>query len=205
MLNDKGFDLWANGYDKSVELSEEANEYPFAGYKRVLGIIYSTIRKGKGQNILDIGFGTGMLTKKLYDDGCSVYGIDFSEKMIEIAKTKMPDAILIKHDFSEALPASMQDKNFDFIVCTYAIHHLDDPQKIAFIRELTNRLSPQGMVLIGDVAFETVDEMERCRSEAKDGWDADEIYPIVENLRRAFPSMRFEKISFCAGVFTFVK
>ena len=37
MLNSKGFDLWADDYDKSVNLSEEENTYPFAGYKNVLG------------------------------------------------------------------------------------------------------------------------------------------------------------------------
>ena len=36
MLNDKGFDLWADGYDKSVGISDEGNTYPFAGYKKVL-------------------------------------------------------------------------------------------------------------------------------------------------------------------------
>lgn len=28
LLDNKGFDLWADGYDKSVELSEKSNEYP---------------------------------------------------------------------------------------------------------------------------------------------------------------------------------
>ncbi len=32
MLDNKGFDLWADGYDKSVGISDEGNEYPFAGY-----------------------------------------------------------------------------------------------------------------------------------------------------------------------------
>ena len=36
MLDHKGFDLWADGYDKTVGLSEESNTYPFAGYKNVL-------------------------------------------------------------------------------------------------------------------------------------------------------------------------
>ena len=94
MLKSDGFNLWANAYDKSVNLSEEANEYPFAGYKDVLGTIYQIIKKGNGNKILDIGFGTGILSKKLYDDGCDIYGIDFSEKMIEIAKSKMPNAAL---------------------------------------------------------------------------------------------------------------
>ena len=40
MLNDKGFDLWADGYDKSVGISDEGNTYPFAGYKKVLGYIF---------------------------------------------------------------------------------------------------------------------------------------------------------------------
>ena len=35
MLDNKGFDLWADGYDKSVQLSDESNTYPFAGYKQV--------------------------------------------------------------------------------------------------------------------------------------------------------------------------
>lgn len=43
MLDKKGFDLWADGYDKSVGLSDEANTYPFAGYKDVLSTIYEEI------------------------------------------------------------------------------------------------------------------------------------------------------------------
>jgi len=39
MLDNEGFDLWANNYDKTVNLSEEANTYPFCGYKNVLGYI----------------------------------------------------------------------------------------------------------------------------------------------------------------------
>lgn len=36
MLSNKGFDLWADGYDKSVNISDEDGKYPFAGYKTVL-------------------------------------------------------------------------------------------------------------------------------------------------------------------------
>ena len=36
MLNNQEFDLWADGYDKSVALAEENDEYPFAGYKKIL-------------------------------------------------------------------------------------------------------------------------------------------------------------------------
>lgn len=41
MLDNKGFDLWVDGYDKSVNISEENNEYLFVGYKDVLNYIYN--------------------------------------------------------------------------------------------------------------------------------------------------------------------
>ena len=46
MLNQNEFDLWAEGYDKSVGVSEEENSYPFAGYKAVLGTIFQTVMEG---------------------------------------------------------------------------------------------------------------------------------------------------------------
>lgn len=59
MLDNKGFDLWADGYDKTVGVSDEENTYPFAGYKDVLGTIYKTIMEKENAVVLDIGFGTG--------------------------------------------------------------------------------------------------------------------------------------------------
>lgn len=69
MLDNKGFDLWADGYDKTVGVSDEGNTYPFAGYKDVLGTIFKTIMKKPSAVVLDIGFGTGTLTTKLYGNG----------------------------------------------------------------------------------------------------------------------------------------
>ena len=53
MLNNKGFDLWADGYDKSVGLSDEANTYPFAGYKKVLAAIFQTVMQTPNASVLD--------------------------------------------------------------------------------------------------------------------------------------------------------
>ena len=94
MLNNTGFDLWANGYDKSVGISDENGTYPFAGYRDILNQIYNGILNGPGKTVLDIGFGTGTLTAKLYDQGCMIYGQDFSKRMIELAQDKKPAAKL---------------------------------------------------------------------------------------------------------------
>lgn len=64
MLNRKGFDLWADGYDQSVGLSHEDGTYPFAAYKEILNEIYNRVTR-KGKAVLDIGFGAGILASKL--------------------------------------------------------------------------------------------------------------------------------------------
>ena len=62
MLGKDGFDLWADGYDRSVGLSDDDGTYPFAGYRAVLSGIYGRVLAGGARSVLDIGFGTGTLT-----------------------------------------------------------------------------------------------------------------------------------------------
>ena len=133
MLDSKGFDLWANGYDKSVNLSEENNEYPFAGYKDVLNYIYNQVRENSYSSVLDIGFGTGLLTTQLYNEGYQITGIDFSSNMIDISKNKMPDAVLLNWDFTRGLPEEIINNKYDYIISTYAIHHIPDEEIQDFI------------------------------------------------------------------------
>lgn len=202
MLDNKGFDLWADGYDKSVELSDENNEYPFAGYKDVLNTIYNIVHEREKARILDIGFGTGILTKKLYDDGYKIEGIDFSQKMIEIAKEKMPLATLIDYDFSKGLPEEIKDKSFDYIISTYAMHHLKDEEKIKFIKNLQKKLNKDGKIIIGDIAFKTRDLLLKCKTNYNEYWDDDEFYFVFEELRKSLlnKNIRFTEISHCSGV-----
>ena len=211
MLDNKGFDLWADGYDKTVGVSDEGNTYPFAGYKDVLGTIYKSIMEKPNAVVLDIGFGTGTLTTKLYEKGCTIYGQDFSARMIELASEKMPNAHLYQGDFTqglvEPLLAHTQGlvepllaQNYDFIVATYSLHHLTDEQKVCFLHMLCDHLNPGGQVLIGDVAFENRSQLEQCRKDVGDEWDDDEIYFVVDELTREFPELGFRQISHCSGV-----
>ena len=217
MLDNKGFDLWADEYDKTVGVSDEENAYPFAGYKDVLGTIYKTIMKKANAVVLDIGFGTGTLTTKLYENGCTIYGQDFSARMIELASEKMPGAHLYQGDFMQGLVEPLQTQNYDYIVATYSLHHLTDEQKVSFLRVLRDHLNPGGQILIGDVAFETrsqleqcrkdVDvafetrsQLEQCRKDVDDEWDEEEIYFVVDELKKDLPQLTFTKISYCAGI-----
>ena len=200
MLDQHGFDLWADGYDQSVRLSEERDRYPFAGYRDVLNTIYRRIRAGEGRSVLDLGFGTAVLTKRLYDDGIAITGVDFSQKMIDIAQEKMPQARLFQQDLTQGLPLALNGERFDFIVCTYAIHHLTDDRKAAFLVHLRTHLNPGGEILLGDVAFETQADQAACQAESGEEWDEDESYMVMERLAPQIPGLRFQKRSTCAGV-----
>lgn len=200
MLDNNGFDLWADGYDKTVGLSDEEHTYPFAGYKGVLARIYQIVMSKQSPKILDIGFGTGTLTAKLYQHGCEVWGQDFSHRMIELASSKMPNAHLLQGDFTKGLVEPLLHNTYDFIIATYSLHHLPDENKIKFIKSLLRLLKEDGTVLIGDVAFLNRQDLEQCREKAGEEWDDEEFYFVFDELRKSFPTIEFEQISHCAGV-----
>ena len=205
MLGKDGFDLWADGYDRSVGLSDDDGTYPFAGYRAVLSGIYGRILAGGARSVLDIGFGTGTLTAKLYERGLRVYGQDFSARMIELAQAKMPDAVLVQGDFAQGLAEPVKNCTYDAIIATYSLHHLDDAQKVQFLRSLLPLVNDGGCILIGDVAFRDRSALESCRVSCGDSWDDEECYFVYDELREQLPEMTFEEASFCAGILTMAK
>ncbi|MBE3592358.1 MAG: class I SAM-dependent methyltransferase [Thermoanaerobacter sp.] len=206
-LRDSEFNLWAKDYDMDVKKSERENRYPFAAYKEVLDTVYSKVSGYEKKIILDLGFGTGVLTKRLYDDGHKIYGLDFSEEMLKISKSKMPEAILKQFDFSKGLPEEFSNIIFDYIISTYAIHHLTDEQKIKLITEILRNLKDDGAIIFGDVAFENTEEMLKAKEKDKDIWDDEEHYIISDKIAKLLPYLKvnFEKLSYCSGVLTIRK
>lgn len=205
MLNSNGFDVWADGYDESVRLADESDAYPFAGYAAILKEIYGRVCASGAKAVLDIGFGTGTLAGQLYQQGCDVFGQDFSSRMIQLAQGKMPRAKLYQGDFSLGLVQELKQQRYDAIIATYALHHLTDEQKVAFFQELLPLLQDNGCIYVGDVAFATRAQLEQCKAQAGDDWDASEIYFVYDELKQAFPQLRFEPVSHCAGLLTLKK
>lgn len=95
------------------------------------------------------------MISKLDEHGCEISGQDFSEKMLEIAQEKMPDAKLFIGDISNGLVEPLLENKYDAIIDTYSLNHLTDDEKVTFLKDLLNQLNEGGVIYIGDVAFET--------------------------------------------------
>lgn len=202
MLDEHGFDLWANGYDDAVRQMEAEYAYPFAGYSKLMNTVYGTVMTAAPARVLDVGIGTAVLAKKLYEAGCEMTGIDFSPEMLLIARRKMPGATLLPWDINLGLPPALGQRTFDFILSTYAMHHLAEDAQEALIGAMLNRLSPQGRLLIGDVCFPTDEALLRCKEQSGDDWDGDERYIVVSGFQARRPEwvISFQTLSFCCGL-----
>lgn len=173
------FDNWAENYNDAV--NEE--EFPFAGYKQVLDTVASKVLTRKGASVLDFGIGTGQLARRFYEAGHPVTGIDFSEEMLQIARQSMPMAELIAADFTSAMPKEINGFGFDFIVMTYAFHHIPYQQQASFLSKLSGYLNADGQILIGDILFPSQQAMQACQARYPDEWDEEEYYLIWEQLQ----------------------
>ncbi len=172
------FDNWAENYNDAV--NEE--EFPFAGYKQVLDTVASKVLAVKAASVLDFGIGTGQLARRFYEAGHPVTGVDFSEEMLRIARQSMPAAELIAADFTSAMPKEINGRRFDFIVMTYAFHHIPYHQQASFLSKLSSYLNADGQILIGDILFPSQQAMQACQAHYPDEWDEEEYYLIWEDL-----------------------
>jgi putative AdoMet-dependent methyltransferase len=205
MRSTEGFDIWASGYDASVLESDTADKYPFAGYRLLMNCIFDIITAQSRAKILDVGIGTGFLSSKLYNAGCEVWGVDLSEEMLRIARDKMPSARIFKADFSSPLPREITDERFDYIISTYALHHLTAAQKIEFIERSLPLAASGGKIIIGDVSFSTRLDYEKCREAAGASFDDDEFYWVADELLPEISNVKYVQLSHCAGVYIFTE
>ena len=114
----------------------------------------SLIGDVKTQAILDVGCGTGRYTRLLEDLVASMVGVDISEKMIHIAKTKTEIACYIVADASH-LP--FKDNVFHIVLSALVVNHIEDPN--LFLTEMLRTCRKGGELIMSSIWREGFQEV----------------------------------------------
>lgn len=95
--------------------------------------------------LLDLGCGTGDPVCKFFiDKGWSVIGVDFSQKMIQIANKNIPEAIFKKDNMANF---DMGTNTFNAITAVYSLFHLKTEAQSKVFRNSYRALKPGGKLL----------------------------------------------------------
>lgn len=177
------FNNWAKSYDRDVKVDRGTLKI-YENYEILLdGVVKEAIESTNQEaRILDIGVGTGNLANRLYDLGYNIIGVDQSRAMLELAKSKNPG---LKVRLGEFMKLPFENKSFNVIVSTYAFHHLDEKEKEVALEEMIRVLADDGVIVIGDLMFESDEAKSRVYAALTDKQiDSieDEYYTNIKKL-----------------------
>lgn len=97
--------------------------------------------------VLDFGCGTGLVCNEIAGDLKTIYAIDISSKMINIAKSKAAQRNIqnINYIYTTIFDERFKGDSFDIILVFNVLHLLDDSQKV--IQRLNELLKPEGFII----------------------------------------------------------
>jgi len=131
--------------NKIADAMDEANE-------RLFDLTFQSMDVQDGQEILEIGFGSGKFVPRLLAaaGNLSLKGLELSEEMVELAKVNNPDAVA-SGAFEPVAGSSdnmpFQDDSFDKVYCNMVIFFWDDPA--VHLSEVRRVLKPGGTFYSG--------------------------------------------------------
>lgn len=140
---------------------EEAREFDELIVKLIpdyKGMVDSLIRSipfesSKPIEVLDIGCGTGNITRKVKKryPNAQVTCIDIAENMIDIAQYKMSEFKDIKYQVVDLRDFQFGEDSYDLVISSLVLHHLQaDEDKIGIYQKIYDSLHEGGVFLNAD-------------------------------------------------------
>jgi len=101
-----------------------------------------------GMKVLEVGCGTGLNLMLYRQAGCSVYGIDLSPSMLEVACTKLGEDADLQLGDASSMP--YQKHFFDLVIAMFLLHDMPSEIRPAVMREMIRVTKQEGRILIID-------------------------------------------------------
>jgi len=132
--------------------------------ERTWNLIQSSIAI-KGALVADLGYGSGILSKRLHDAGAHVHAVDIASTALE------KDANI--ETYQGCLPKTiLADDTYDLVLCTDVIAYLHPNEYRLLISELARLVKPTGSVICStSLDIETESPLSRFRSLAETEFD----------------------------------
>lgn len=187
------FSEWAKQYDETVKGKDEEYREVFLHYPELL----ANIAEKAGDSVIEFGSGTGNLTLELIRRKKTVFAIEPSAAMRQVAEAK-PE--LSQVTFIDGDMEQFPQINFpiDTIVSSYVFHHLNETEKQRVIKRYKALLSEGGKVIIGDTMFLSPEHKESILRQAIKAnhlrLAADlqrEYYPLIPDIEPYFRANGF--------------
>lgn len=135
------WNFWADKYDRLW-----VQKYSLSPTRNYILKALSEIKAIDNIKVLDLGCGPGQLINEMFEkfSNLEITGIDFSEKMLEVSKSKNPQARHIKLDADELY--KLKD-TFNVIICTHSLPYYKEPERV--MKEICRLLKDDGRVFMG--------------------------------------------------------
>ena len=137
---DQFADQYAKGYESAADGQFNFNrDFIIPQLLKVVGSV-------EGLTVLDAGCGEGIVSRQLAAEKASVYGIDVSPRLIELARQRdqLQAVTYAVHDLSRPLPEF--EGTFDLVVSNMVLN--DVPNYKGFIATLSSVLKPNSRVVM---------------------------------------------------------
>jgi demethylmenaquinone methyltransferase / 2-methoxy-6-polyprenyl-1,4-benzoquinol methylase len=118
--------------------------FGFDQYWRKKGL--KIVNAGTREVLLDIACGTGDFVELALSMGATPIGVDFSPKMLQIAKSRVINANFIRAD---ACLLPVKDASVDIVTCGFALRNFTDLDKT--FKEMARVLAPGGRLMFLEV------------------------------------------------------
>ncbi len=135
-------------FNRQASIYDEKDTIYYSKYGKISCNYVSEYLKNIDYNkLLDIGSGTGYLINMLKDkEMAEFYGLDLSEEMIKIAKSKNIENAQFILGSANKLP--FDDDAFDIVTCIQSFHHYPYPNEA--MREAYRVLKKGGLYILSD-------------------------------------------------------
>lgn len=123
---------------------------PVGGVGRLRGEALRHLGIGEGTRVLELGCGSGGVTRRLLQSGAVVTAVDWSEPMLRKASRRAPGARFERAELTAYAPSPA---SYDRVLFSFVLHELDDEGRARALAVARRALAPRGRLGVVDHAL----------------------------------------------------